>query len=81
MIYDYTRDFLDDNIWDIDNPYRRDVDGHQIYLSNEIENAIPEKHFRIYCEDMYVYINFDTELTSEEKSILDTTVSNHKNNV
>jgi hypothetical protein len=84
--YDYTRDFVESyNNWDINNPQRVDELGNQIYLANEVEEALPGKAFIFYGgyngNPALARFLFETELTTEEKSILDDTVYNHKNNL
>ena len=85
MTYEYTREKLTSGshtgAWDIDNPDRVDGEGQQIYLSNEIQSVLPDKHFTVNCNSGVCSIDFNgTTLTSEEKSTLDVTVANHKSN-
>lgn len=82
--YEYTRDQLTSGIhlglWDIDNPDRLDGEGNQIFLSNEILLGL-SKNSNIICSGTLARIIFQEELTTEEKSQLDTIVYNHKHNL
>ena len=80
MIYTYIRE-PKNHVYNIDNPERVDGEGKQIHLSKEIEVAFPGKKFKIHSIASECKIDFEIELTAEEKIILDTTVNNHKNNV
>ena len=77
--YTYSREIVND-AWNIDNPARVDQEGSQIYLSQEIGEALPNMLFKLFCAGSVVDIIFDNELTEGQKSTLDTVVSNHKNN-
>ena len=77
--YEYTRELVN-GVWNINNPERKDTEGNQIYLANEVAEAIPNKKFRLNCEGEVATFIFETELTTEEKTTLDTTVQNHKDN-
>jgi hypothetical protein len=78
--YFYTREIVNDQ-WNINNPNRRDESGNQIFLSSEIENLFPTYMFKLYCNNEDVCICFDNKLTINEKNLLDTCISNHKNNI
>lgn len=80
ITYFYTREIVNDH-WNINNPERVDIDGNQIYLSKEVETALPEATFRMYCNGSEVCFLFDSELSVSDKETLDTCVSNHKNNL
>ena len=86
MMYSYTRSKLLTGVhigsWNINNPDHLDIDGNQIYLSNEIEEALPGKLFTVHCSYEECNIIFpEDDLTQEEKTILDAIVNNHQNNV
>ncbi len=66
--------------YDVNNPLRVDGESFQIYLSNEIEVALPEKKFKVICNDTNINLCFETELSSAEETTLTTTVNTHKNN-
>jgi hypothetical protein len=80
MFYLYSREVINDS-WNINNPLRVDIEGNQIYLAREVSNIFPDKMFKLFCDEARVEFDFVEELTQEEKEILDTCVSNHKNNV
>ena len=77
--YTYTREIVNDK-WDINNPVRVDEEGNQIYLAKEIESAIPEKRFKIFCEESVCDSEFQEELSGTEKTQLDVVVADHKSN-
>jgi hypothetical protein len=81
--YNYTRELVNGS-YNINNPLRLDGEQNQIWLYQEIADAIPTKAFTIKCncdnDPVKVEISFETELTTEEEAALATVVSNHKNN-
>jgi len=81
--YNYTRELVNGS-YNINNPLRLDGEQNQIWLYQEVENAIPTKPFKVKCncdgDPLKVEIAFETELTTEEESVLAAVVSNHKNN-
>ena len=77
--YEYTREKIE-GMWDINNPLRVDGEGNQIRLSSEVQAAIPAMPFKMNCEGALALFSFETELSAGEKSTLDTTVQNHKDN-
>jgi len=81
FIYKYTREILEGNGYNINNSFRKDSAGNQIYLSKEVSDLLPEKKFILYCNDGIADFMFKTELNDEEKQLLDTCVYNHKNNL
>ena len=78
--YEYSRELLPDGRFDIDNPNRVDAEGHQIFLAKEVYTALSQKPFGLICDATTATFSFEVDLTTEEKTTLDTTVSNHKNN-
>lgn len=76
--YTYSRDLVN-NLYNIDNPLRVDVNDNQIYLIVEVQNSLASvdclKATNTNCDIM-----FSTELSESEKTTLDTIVNNHKNN-
>ena len=78
--YFYTREIVND-AWNINNNERVDQNGNQICLSSEVEQALPDKMFKMFCAAEECKFVFEVELTENEKSILDLTVYNHKNNL
>jgi hypothetical protein len=80
MNYEYDREQLENGAWDIDNP-ERTSEGEQVYLANEIVTALPGKDPIVHCDAGTADIDFgEVTLTAEEKTTLDTVVSDHKNN-
>jgi len=80
MKYSYTRELVNE-LYNINNIQRIDVNLNNIYLSSEIESALPNKVFKIICIEDVCEIDFLVELTTEEKIILDNIVNNHKQNL
>ena len=85
--YKYTREIIDYNIngqtgkcWNIDKHNRVDAEGNQIFLANEIKEAIPKHSFELICASDEAKFVFETELTSTEQNTLTATVNNHKSN-
>jgi hypothetical protein len=78
MEYNYSRELVN-GAYNIDNPLRVDLEGNQIYLAKEIQAQIPSI-IGLKCHNSNCEIDFSEELTTEEKALLDTLVSNHKNN-
>jgi hypothetical protein len=74
MEYEYTRELVN-GAYDINYP------GRETTLAQEIAIELPGKDFTICADDTVCKIDFTVELTAGEKTTLDTTVSNHKNNV
>jgi len=81
MIYEYSRELIENDGWNINNPNRLDEFGERIYLSTEIADSVEGKKFKIHGEESFLYIEYEEELTIDEKLILDTVVYNHKNNI
>jgi hypothetical protein len=83
--YNYSREKLTTGthkgLYDINNPNRLDSFSKQIYLANEIENALPNKIFNVRCHLNQATITFEEELTTAEQATLTTLVNNHKNNI
>jgi len=86
--YKYNREIINYDVngetgkcWDINNRNRIDGDGNQIFLSNEVQDAITNHKFILICNSDNATFVFDRELTQEEKDILDVTTYNHKNNI
>ena len=80
MVYNYNRPQVE-GIYKIDNPDRVDGEGKQIHLSIEIQTEFPSYPFSVRCFKTDCNIEFvNRELTTEEKTSLDTIVSNHINN-
>jgi len=85
-VYNYTREYVESyNNWNINNPQRVDIDGNQIFLAEEVEQALPDKSFLFYGgynqDPTIARFEFEIELSAEEIVTLDTTVYNHKNNL
>lgn len=78
-IYTYSREIVN-GYWNIDNKERVDGEGNQIYLAKEVEQNIPNEEFKMFANEDICFFDFVNELTNEQKDVLDTTVSNHKNN-
>lgn len=82
--YNYTRELINGS-YNINNNKRLDGEQNQIWLYQEINNALPSNPFIIKCncdnDPTKVQIAFENELISEEQTILDSVVSNHKNNI
>ena len=78
-IYNFTREIVDGD-YNINNPLRKDGEN-QRWLAKEIQNALPDKPFRLFCNEGTGYIEFTTDLTTEEMQTIDTVVYNHKNNL
>lgn len=76
--YTYLRGLIN-GAYNIENPNRLDA-GNQIRLSKEIETALPGKNFTLHCNGTATKIVFQEILSVAEETILDTTVSDHKNN-
>jgi hypothetical protein len=55
------------------------VSGVKSVLENSVEAAIPNKRFLMFCADTEVKFSFDDELTSEEQTILTSSISTHQN--
>lgn len=69
------------NTYEIENPLRVDGEGNQIFLFNEVASAISGNPFNFACKGSEATFTFNTDLTPTEVTTLDTTVSNHKNNI
>jgi hypothetical protein len=80
MKYTYTREIIDGN-WNVDNPNRKDLDGNQIYLIDEVQGVFPHISIKSYVRKEEVLFIFEAELSLEQKASLDTCVYNHKNNI
>jgi hypothetical protein len=85
-VYNYTRELIGETgLYNINNPNRINQSNKQVYLASEIEAAFPAKTFLVYAgvgiDPSKVEIQFNVELTEEEETVLDTIVSNHKDNV
>jgi hypothetical protein len=78
--YNYTRSQLPSGKYDIEHLDRIDGEGNQIYLAKEIELVLSGKKFKVICNNASCDIIFEENLTSEEKTTLDTVVANHKAN-
>jgi len=93
FIYSYSRELIEysddsQNLYyqyNINNIKRIDSANTNISLPKEILNKISNDDFIFYAgydeNPSLVKIIFENELTSEQQSLLDTIVSNHKNNV
>lgn len=88
MIYTYERHIVTNTVgeetrvgYDIDNFGRRDGEGNQLRLCQEICAALPSHRPRLNCYNAIAEISFDHELTPEEKAILDIVVYNHQHNL
>lgn len=77
--YEYSRELVE-GMWNINNPIRVDAEGNQIRLPTEIKAAIPDTPFRMNCTGPIALFSFERELSAEEKTTLDTTIQNHKDN-
>ncbi len=73
--YHYTRTKLSGGGYDVNHPSRSTP------LAKEIETALPSKKFTVDCNDTDCDINFDVALSAGDKTTLDSTVSDHQNNV
>ena len=80
MKYTYTRELINE-LYNIDNIERKDANLNNINLAFEIQTQFSNKYFKVICDAVICEIDFLIELTSEEKTILDTIVSNHKQNL
>lgn len=78
--YTYSRELVDGD-YNINNPARLDEFGNQIRITSEIEAALPGLFFKVKCSGENVTISFNDPLTEEQHDLLDTVVSNHKNNL
>jgi len=77
--YIYERNLNNGN-YNINNLSRVDGEDNPILLATEIKAQI-DKLSKIICNANECKIIFSEELTPEEKILLDTLVSNHKNNI
>jgi hypothetical protein len=85
-MYSYTREFTQDlNNWNINYPERINAKNNSVLLAYEIQAKLPDKKFIVYAgydqDPSIVAISFEVELNEAEQSLLDTVISNHKNNV
>ena len=76
--YTYTRELVN-GVYDVNNPDRLDVEGNQIYLVDEILTALSKKA-NMHCNGSDMHLEFEDELTTQEKTTLDTVVADHKAN-
>jgi len=79
ITYTYERSIINGK-YDINNPNRIDIEGNQIYLSDEITSQISNL-YKISCNNTVCNITFKEELTKVEKDLLETILYNHKNNI
>ena len=75
MIYRYLREQIAEGNWDIDHPDRGTT------LAEDIGSALPGKEFTILCNASLLRLDFPLILSGADNTTLDTTVSNHKNNL
>lgn len=84
-IYNYNREFVESlNNWNINYPQRIDSKNNPVELIKEITNKFPDKKlifFAGYGDPTIVRIEFELELSNEDKTILDNIVYKHKNNI
>ena len=79
VTYSYTRS-VDSHGPDVDNPSRVDGNGNQIFLYTEILSQIAKNLTRIIGNGEDLDVIFTAELSTEEKTLLDTIITDHKNN-
>ncbi len=79
MDYTYTRVMVD-GTYSIANPLRLDGSGDQIHLSKEVESALPGKVFTLICNGAEAKFVFTEALSANEKTTLDTAVTDHQEN-
>jgi hypothetical protein len=70
--YEYSREKDASGVYDINNPAAVDP------LSKQVEVALPGKQFIVSCDYGACNICFKNNISSEEKTTLDTVVSDHK---
>lgn len=76
--YSYTRELVDGD-WNAPaNKYLLDASGDRIFLSKQIEDAIPGLGFVLRCDGTAMDVVAERALTGAEKVTLDSTVSGHK---
>lgn len=81
MIYEYIFSrVLVGGAYNINNLARVDGEGNQIYLSKEVEAALPNKQFKMFCAASEVKFCFEVELTAGEQTTLQQTIDDHENN-
>ena len=80
MEYIYTRTAIAGG-YDVNHPDRADGSNNIINLAKDIEAAIPNKKFITRCNYVTLCICFETTLSSEDKTLLDQVVANHKANI
>lgn len=78
--YAYERSALEGGRFDIQNPDRVDGEGEQIYISKEVEAALPGKEFKLRCHHQETIFYFESELSSVEEALLAETVVKHQSN-
>jgi hypothetical protein len=75
-LYYYARELLTTgdhaNMWNIDNPNTFE------FLANSIELALPNKKFKVICNDSNVTIDFEIALSTGEHSLLTMTFNDYK---
>jgi hypothetical protein len=86
--YFYTREVLQSGnfagSYNIENPERVDEFGNQKHLAYEVEIALGfggMMYINYNNNPVQVKFEYQEELTPEQKTILDTVVFNHKNNL
>jgi len=62
----------------IENPNSKDGEENHIYLAKQIEEALPGKNFKVFCDPVNCKVVMETELSGEEKTTLDNTIAYHK---
>ena len=62
----------------VENPNSKDGEENHIFLATQIEAALPGKMFKVFCDPINLKIVTETELSGEEKTTLDNTISYHK---
>lgn len=78
--YQYTREQIEGDGYNINNNARVDEYGNPIPLAKEIEAVFINDRFRVICHDLTCTIEFERELSSSEKLELDAIVQAHKDN-
>lgn len=76
--YIYTREIVN-GFFDIDNPLKVDENGNQIFLAMDVDAKFPGKVSSVKSAGYDCCVNFEEELTPEEKAELDQVVADHKN--
>jgi hypothetical protein len=83
--YDNARSYNVDIGWDVDNLQRINQNNKQVECSKEIANSFPLLQYRFYCgynkNPNIIKLVSKTELLSEDTSILDNIITNHKANI